>query len=95
MPAQIRRIARQHAPDAVEVTVAAKTATATNVRQRYLTVAHAQKLDALTRILEVENFDALIVFVRTKQATEELAERLRARGFAATAHQRRRRAGTA
>ena len=61
------------------------SSTATNVTQRYLKVAHAQKLDALTRILEVENFDGMIVFVRTKQATEELAERLRARGFAAAA----------
>jgi ATP-dependent RNA helicase DeaD len=85
LPAQIRRLARRHAPDAVEVTVAAHATTASNVRQRYLTVAHSQKLDALTRILEVENFDAVIVFVRTKQATEELAERLRARGFAAVA----------
>ena len=57
----------------------------TNVTQRYLKVAHPQKLDALTRILEVENFDGMIVFVRTKHATEELAERLRARGFAAAA----------
>jgi ATP-dependent RNA helicase DeaD len=85
MPAQIRRIARKHAPDAVEVTVRGRTTTAANVTQRYLKVAHAQKLDALTRILEVENFDALIVFVRTKQATEEVAERLRARGFSAAA----------
>lgn len=85
MPAQIRRIARAHAPDAIEVTVKGRTATAPNVSQRYLKVAHAQKLDALTRILEVENFDAMIVFVRTKNATEELAERLRARGFSAAA----------
>ena len=53
--------------------------------QRYLKVAHQQKLDALTRILEVENFDGMIIFVRTKHATEDLAERLRARGFAAAA----------
>jgi ATP-dependent RNA helicase DeaD len=85
LPPQIRRLAKRHAPDAVEITVASSTRTATNVRQRYLTVGHSQKLDALTRILETENFDALIVFVRTKQATEELGERLRARGFAATA----------
>ncbi len=85
MPAQIRRIARRHAPDAVEVTVKGRTTTAPNVTQRYLKVAHSQKLDALTRILEVENFDGMIVFVRTKQATEELAERLRARGFSAAA----------
>jgi ATP-dependent RNA helicase DeaD len=85
MPAQIRRIARRHAPDAIEVTVKGRTTTAANVTQRYVKVAHAQKLDALTRLLEVENFDGLIVFVRTKQATEELAERLRARGFSAAA----------
>jgi ATP-dependent RNA helicase DeaD len=85
MPAQIRRIAKKYAPGATEITVKSRTGTATNVAQRYLKVAHAQKLDALTRILEVENFDGLIVFVRTKQATEELAERLRARGFAAAA----------
>ncbi len=85
MPKQIRRIAEKHAPDAVEVSVKSKTATATNITQRYIKVAHAQKLDVLTRVLEVENFDGMIVFVRTKQATEELAERLRARGYSAAA----------
>ncbi len=85
MPSQIRRIAKKYAPGATEVTVKSRSGTATNVTQRYLKVAHPQKLDALTRILEVENFDGLIIFVRTKQATEELAERLRARGFAAAA----------
>ena len=85
MPRQIRRIAEQHAPGAVEVSVKSTTTTAPNVSHRYLKVAHAQKLDVLTRILEVENFDGMIVFVRTKQATEELAERLRARGYSASA----------
>ncbi|HKY58183.1 MAG TPA: DEAD/DEAH box helicase [Aeromicrobium sp.] len=85
MPKQIRRIAEQHAPGAVQVSVKSKTTTSANVTQRYLKVAHAQKLDVLTRLLEVENFDGMIVFVRTKQATEELAERLRARGFSAAA----------
>jgi ATP-dependent RNA helicase DeaD len=42
-------------------------------------------MDALTRLLEVEPFEAMIVFVRTKQATEEVAEKLRARGFSAMA----------
>jgi ATP-dependent RNA helicase DeaD len=85
MPPQIRRIVKQHAPNATEIKVKATSTTAANVSQRYLKVAHAQKLDALTRILEVENFDGMIVFVRTKNATEELAERLRARGFSAVA----------
>lgn len=85
MPPQIRRIVKQHAPGATEIKVKSKSTTAANVSQRYLKVAHPQKLDALTRILEVENFDGMIVFVRTKNATEELAERLRARGFSAAA----------
>ena len=85
MPSQIRRISKKYLTDAVEITVRAKTVTAANTRQRYLQVANSQKMDALTRILEVEQFDGMIVFVRTKQATEELAERLRARGFSAAA----------
>ena len=85
MPAAIRRISKRYLTDPVEIAVAAKTVTAANTRQRYLLISGGQKLDALTRILEVESFEAMIVFVRTKQATEELAERLRARGFAAAA----------
>jgi len=85
MPAQIRRISKKYLRDAAEITVRSKTATAANTRQRYIQVANPQKLDALTRVLEVEQFDAMIVFVRTKQATEDLAERLRARGFSAAA----------
>ncbi|HNA98783.1 MAG TPA: DEAD/DEAH box helicase, partial [Marmoricola sp.] len=85
MPNSIKRLAAKFAPGATQITVKSKSRTAANVDQRMLKVAHAQKLDALTRILEVENFDGLIIFVRTKQATEELAERLRARGFEASA----------
>src|SRR3954453_2981740 len=85
MPAQIRRIAKKHLNAPAEITVRNKTTTSANTRQRYLVVAYPQKLDALTRILEVENFEAMIVFVRTKQVTEQLAERLRARGLSAAA----------
>ena len=83
MPAAIRRISKQYLNNPAEVKVASKTTTASTISQRYVMVAHRDKLDALTRILEVEDFDAMIMFVRTKQATEELAERLRARGFSA------------
>ena len=85
MPPQIRRMAQKYLTDAEEITVRNKTVTAANTRQRYLYVAHHDKLDALTRILEVESFEAMIIFVRTKSATEDLAERLRARGFSAAA----------
>ncbi len=85
MQKQIRRIAGQYLSDPVEVAVEKESTTASNIRQRYLVVAWPQKVEALTRILEVETFEAMIVFVRTKQATEQLAERLRARGFSAAA----------
>jgi ATP-dependent RNA helicase DeaD len=85
MPPQIRRIAQTHLKDPVEVTIKNKTTTAANIRQRYWWVSGVHKLDALTRILEAESFDAMIVFARTKQATEELAGKLQARGFAAAA----------
>ncbi|MGW8483903.1 DEAD/DEAH box helicase [Microbacterium sp. NPDC055903] len=85
MPAQIRRLAQQYLHDPEEITITSKTATNTNITQRYLVVSYAQKVDALTRILEVENFDGMIVFVRTKNETETLAEKLRARGYSAAA----------
>ncbi|MGK8522371.1 DEAD/DEAH box helicase [Nocardia asteroides] len=85
MPAAIRKISKQYLHDPVEITVKAKTSTNTNITQRWVQVSHQRKLDALTRVLEVESFEAMIIFVRTKQATEELAEKLRARGFSAAA----------
>ncbi|MFC6154554.1 DEAD/DEAH box helicase [Nocardioides yefusunii] len=85
MPAQIRRISKKHLNNPIEVTVKNKTTTSANITQRYLMVSYPQKVDALTRILEVENFEGMIIFVRTKQVTEALAEKLRARGFSAAA----------
>jgi ATP-dependent RNA helicase DeaD len=85
MPAQIRRIAQTYLKDPVEIAIKAATTTAKNIRQRYWMVSGVNKLDALTRILEAEPFDAMIVFARTKLATEELAEKLAARGLSAAA----------
>ncbi|MBQ4854141.1 DEAD/DEAH box helicase [Rhodanobacter sp. B2A1Ga4] len=85
MPTQIRKIAQRHLKDPVEVTIKSSTTTAANIHQRYWFVSGMHKLDALTRILEAEPFDAMIIFARTKQATEELAEKLQARGLAAAA----------
>ncbi|HEY5808435.1 MAG TPA: DEAD/DEAH box helicase [Povalibacter sp.] len=86
MPAEVRRIAQNHLRNPAEVTIRSKTSTASNIRQRYCMVSGLHnKLDALTRILEAEPFEAMIVFTRTKQATTELAERLEARGFAVEA----------
>ena len=85
MPSAIKRISKQYMHDPIEILVKTKTVTAANTRQRWLSVSQGQKLDALTRILEVETGDGMIIFVRTKQATEELAEKLRARGYNAAA----------
>ena len=85
MPKQVERIARRYLNDPVEISIKARTATAETIRQRYWQVSGLHKLDALTRILEVESFDAILMFVRTKTATTELAEKLEARGYAAAA----------
>ena len=85
MPAQIRRISKQYLNDPEEITIKNKTTTSANITQRYLMVSYPQKVDALTRILEVENFEGMIIFTRTKNETETLAEKLRARGYSAMA----------
>ncbi|MBT3816011.1 MAG: DEAD/DEAH box helicase [Methylococcales bacterium] len=85
MPKEIRRIAQRYLNDPEEITIKVKTTTAETIRQRFMTVSGVQKLDALTRILEAEPFDAIIIFVRTKTATVELTEKLSARGYGAAA----------
>jgi len=85
MPKEIERIARRYLQDPVEISIKARTATAETIRQRYWLVSGVHKLDALTRILEVEQQDAVLIFVRTKTATTQLAERLAARGYAVAA----------
>ena len=85
MPAAIKRIAQTYLNKPEMVTIAAKTGTADNIRQRYWLVSGMHKLDALTRILEAETFDGMIIFARTKLGTEELAAKLAARGFSVAA----------
>ena len=85
MPSAIRRIAQKYLNNPQEITVKSKTTTGANTRQRFLQVMGPHKLDAMTRILEVEDFDGIIAFVRTKMATEDLADKLRSRGFQAAA----------
>jgi len=85
MPREINRIAKRYLNKPVEITIKDKTATADTIHQRYWMVSGTHKLDALTRILEVESCDGIIIFVRTKTATTELAEKLQARGYSAAA----------
>jgi len=85
LPTPIRHIAEKHLRDPLRIAIKTHSATATTIRQRYWMVDGSHKLDALTRLLEIETFDAMIIFVRTKTATGELAEKLEARGYAAAA----------
>ena len=85
MPNQIRRVAEKYLGDAERVSIEAKTKTVERIEQQYVTVKAHQKMDALTRVLEVESFDGMIIFVRTKSSTVDIAERLEARGFSSAA----------
>ncbi|MDN3482684.1 DEAD/DEAH box helicase [Arthrobacter sp. APC 3897] len=85
MPGAIRKIAKKYLNNPAEITVKSKTTTGANTRQRYVQVMGPHKLDAMTRILESEDYDGVIAFVRTKMATEDLADKLKARGYQAAA----------
>ncbi len=81
MPKEVLKIARRHMKDPVEIHIKAKTSTVETIAQRFWQVKGLHKLDALTRILEAEEIEGMLVFVRTKIATVELSEKLESRGF--------------
>ncbi len=85
MPKEIQRVANNYLDEPKTIKIKSKTQTAASISQRFWPVGGVHKMDALTRILEVEDFEAVIIFVRTKTATVEIAEKLQARGFAAEA----------
>ncbi|MAV31083.1 MAG: ATP-dependent RNA helicase [Cycloclasticus sp.] len=85
MPAPIRRVADNYLSAPKIVKIVSKTSTVERIEQSFWMVSGLHKLDALTRILEVEDFDGIIMFVRTKALTVELAEKLEARGYSASA----------
>lgn len=85
MPPVIRRIAKAHLVEPEEVRIESHSATATTVRQRYWVVSGVSKIDAITRMLEVESYEGVLVFVRTKTDAEDVAHRLSLRGLACAA----------
>ncbi len=85
MPPAIKKITTNYLNNPQRIQIEAKTKTVERIEQSYVMVSPSRKIDALTRILEVEEFDGLIMFVRTKTATVDLAQRLEARGYASAA----------
>jgi len=81
MPDSVKKIIDQHLGDYEEACIEGKTTTVENIRQRFLAVKNEHKIEALARVLEGEDFDGVLIFVRTKQNTTEVAEKLESRGF--------------
>ena len=81
MPKEVKKIIEQHLGEYEEACIEGKTTTVENIRQRYLLVKNEHKIEALARVLEGEDFDGVLIFVRTKQNTTEVAEKLESRGF--------------
>ena len=81
MPDSVKKIIEQHLGSYEEACIEGKTTTVENIRQRFLAVKNEHKIEALARVLEGEEFDGVLIFVRTKQNTTEVAEKLESRGF--------------
>ena len=85
LPQPVRRIAKKYLQSPKEITIESALPTAQTITQRVCTVRDFNKPELLARLLESEPYEGVIVFVRTKTATLEIAEQLKARGFNATA----------
>ncbi len=81
MPKKVKAIIDKYLGEYDEACIESKTTTVENIRQRYLMVKNEHKIEALARVLEGEDFDGVLIFVRTKQNTTEVAEKLESRGF--------------
>ncbi|MCP3128686.1 DEAD/DEAH box helicase [Shewanella sp. KJ2020] len=84
MPEQIKRVANQHLRSPVHVRIESSQTTVESIEQRFVQVSQHNKLEALVRVLEVENTEGIIIFVRTRNSCVELAEKLEARGYASS-----------
>jgi ATP-dependent RNA helicase DeaD len=83
MPKPIRKLAEKHLQDPEQVTIKVKAENSPNIRQRFIKVRQHEKRDMLTRLLEIEKFEAMLIFARTKNATMEIAEKLQSKGYPA------------
>ncbi len=84
MPEQIKRVANKYLQTPAQISIAASHTTVESIEQRFVQVSQHNKLEALVRVLEVENTEGIIIFVRTRNSCVELAEKLEARGYASS-----------
>ena len=85
MPNAIREIADKHLKNPHVISIDSQQRTAETIRQRFVLVEHRSKFEALLRILEAEEREGMIIFVKTRLATVELADNLTKMGHAAVA----------
>jgi ATP-dependent RNA helicase DeaD len=85
MPPRIRQIANRYLNDPVSIEIRSETATVKNIEQQFLFASQPQKPDALIRVLAAETYQGVIVFVRTKSSSEEVAAILQQQGYRAMA----------
>ena len=85
LPGPIRQVADRFLREPERIHIKGRAVTVDTVEQRYWMVNHREKLDALTRLLEFEEMDAAIIFVRTRETTVQLAEKISARGYSCAA----------
>ena len=83
MPKPIQRLAEQHMQDPVKITIKVKAENSPNIRQHFIKVRQHEKRDMLLKLLEIEKFEAMLIFARTKNATMEIAEKLQGKGYPA------------
>ncbi len=85
VPRRIENLAKRYLRDPQRVTIAQETQTAPQTNQMYVEVPYRAKIEALTRILDLESPSSAIVFCRTKREVDEVSETLQARGYTAVA----------
>lgn len=83
MPKPIRKLAEKHMREPVEITIKVKAENSPNIQQRFVRVRQHEKHEMLLRLLEIEKFESMLIFARTKNATMEIAERLQGKGYPA------------
>lgn len=85
MPPRVVGLTKKHLRDPEQVSIESKRRTVETTDQTYYEVPRGKKLEALARILDMETPGPTIVFCRTRQETNDLADALRLRGYDADA----------
>lgn len=85
MPHSLRSIVQEHLKNPTKIHIKPAASAVVNIEQFYTIVSQHHKLEVLTRYLEIEDIDGTLIFTRTKLGSDELADKLEARGYSVSA----------